>query len=394
MHFGILSSPVPGHLQPLSSIGRTLLRRGHRVTVFHVEDARRECERLGVGFCPLGLEDFPPGSWTRYWHPIAEATGAAVLWHTIRAHRLIAEVMCRHAPAAMASMGVEALLVDSLQFQGAAIAEQMGLPFISVDCTLPLTRDLTGLTPPPFINLLPSRNPLLRTVNWLGHQAVELFARPVLSVASDWRHRWTGRRYRCTEETYSKDLHLSPMPATFDFPRADLGSHFKRCGPFLDERRPEPDFPWEKLDGKPLVYASLGTLQNRIPRLYEILGAAALETKAQWVVSFGAWRGDRVDAKLPTSVIACDFAPQLSLLKRAQVCVTHAGANTTLEALAAGVPLVAIPIGNDQPAIVSAGGTRVSDLHVDRRRPAASGGHLRRCRPARQRAGGDRRPVD
>jgi zeaxanthin glucosyltransferase len=42
--------------------------------------------------------------------------------------------------------------------------------------------------------------------------------------------------------------------------------------------------------------------------------------------------------------------PQLELLKRAALCVTHAGMNTTLEALAQGVPLVAIPITSGQPA--------------------------------------------
>jgi UDP:flavonoid glycosyltransferase YjiC (YdhE family) len=46
-------------------------------------------------------------------------------------------------------------------------------------------------------------------------------------------------------------------------------------------------------------------------------------------------------------------APQLELLKRAALCVTHAGMNTTLEALAQGVPLVAIPITNDQPGVAA-----------------------------------------
>jgi zeaxanthin glucosyltransferase len=46
-------------------------------------------------------------------------------------------------------------------------------------------------------------------------------------------------------------------------------------------------------------------------------------------------------------------APQLALLKRASLCVTHAGLNTTLEALAHGVPLVAIPITNDQPGVAA-----------------------------------------
>jgi UDP:flavonoid glycosyltransferase YjiC (YdhE family) len=58
--------------------------------------------------------------------------------------------------------------------------------------------------------------------------------------------------------------------------------------------------------------------------------------------------GEHVDPKeigpLPTTAITVKWAPQLELLKRASVCITHAGLNTVLEALAQGVPQVAIPV--------------------------------------------------
>jgi UDP:flavonoid glycosyltransferase YjiC (YdhE family) len=46
-------------------------------------------------------------------------------------------------------------------------------------------------------------------------------------------------------------------------------------------------------------------------------------------------------------------APQIELLKRAELCITHAGINTTLESLACDVPMVAIPVGFDQPGIAA-----------------------------------------
>ena len=46
-------------------------------------------------------------------------------------------------------------------------------------------------------------------------------------------------------------------------------------------------------------------------------------------------------------------APQLELLKRTSVCITHAGLNTALEALAEGVPQVAIPVTVDQPGVAA-----------------------------------------
>jgi zeaxanthin glucosyltransferase len=56
---------------------------------------------------------------------------------------------------------------------------------------------------------------------------------------------------------------------------------------------------------------------------------------------------------IPASAIVVSKAPQLELLKRAELCITHAGINTTLESLALGVPMVAIPVGFDQPGIAA-----------------------------------------
>jgi MGT family glycosyltransferase len=67
--------------------------------------------------------------------------------------------------------------------------------------------------------------------------------------------------------------------------------------------------------------------------------------------------GDQIDPEqigpLPSNTILVKRAPQLELLKRASVCITHAGLNTALEALAQGVPQVAIPVTVDQPGVAA-----------------------------------------
>ena len=89
----------------------------------------------------------------------------------------------------------------------------------------------------------------------------------------------------------------------------------------------------------------MGTLQNRVANVFHTIAAATLRFKdVQLVLSLG----DHVDPKeigpLPTSAISVKCAPQLELLKHASICITHAGLNTVLEALAQGVPQVAIPV--------------------------------------------------
>ena len=65
--------------------------------------------------------------------------------------------------------------------------------------------------------------------------------------------------------------------------------------------------------------------------------------------------GDQIDPKqigpVPGNAIIVNQTPQLELLKRTSVCITHAGLNTVLESLAQGVPLVAIPITFEQPGV-------------------------------------------
>jgi MGT family glycosyltransferase len=56
---------------------------------------------------------------------------------------------------------------------------------------------------------------------------------------------------------------------------------------------------------------------------------------------------------LPGNPLVVGYAPQLELLPKATLTITHAGLNTALESLSNGVPMIAIPITNDQPAVAA-----------------------------------------
>ena len=107
------------------------------------------------------------------------------------------------------------------------------------------------------------------------------------------------------------------------------------------------DFPWERLTGEPLIYASMGTILNgRVDVFRTIVVALTKHRDLQLVLS----AGDQIDPEqigpIPNNAIIVKRAPQLELLKRASVCITHAGLNTVLESLTQGVPQVAIPVSS------------------------------------------------
>ena len=91
--------------------------------------------------------------------------------------------------------------------------------------------------------------------------------------------------------------------------------------------------------------------QNHVYRV--ILEAVRRFPAVQLVLSVGN-NVDFFDLEpIPTNAIVVRRAPQIEILKRATLCITHAGLNTTLESLANGVPMVAIPITYDQPGVAA-----------------------------------------
>jgi zeaxanthin glucosyltransferase len=125
--------------------------------------------------------------------------------------------------------------------------------------------------------------------------------------------------------------------------------------PFHDDKaREQVAFPWEKLTGQPLIYASLGSLVNGLPRIYRtILGAVERIPELQVVFSVGKNVSNDDLGAVPRNTLVVPTAPQIELLKRAALCLTHAGLNTVLEALTQGVPMVAIPVGYDLPGVAA-----------------------------------------
>ena len=102
-----------------------------------------------------------------------------------------------------------------------------------------------------------------------------------------------------------------------------------------------------------MIYASLGTVQNRLLWIFKAIAEACADLDAQLVIALGGGASPESLPQLPGNPIVVGYAPQLELLPKAALTITHAGMNTTLESLSNGVPMVAIPITNDQPGVAA-----------------------------------------
>ena len=97
----------------------------------------------------------------------------------------------------------------------------------------------------------------------------------------------------------------------------------------------------------------MGSLQNGNADVFRTIAGAVAKKAVQLVLSIGPVLRPEQIGPVPNNAIVVNHAPQLELMKKASVCVTHAGFNTVLEALTQGVPQVAVPITNDQPGVAA-----------------------------------------
>jgi MGT family glycosyltransferase len=104
---------------------------------------------------------------------------------------------------------------------------------------------------------------------------------------------------------------------------------------------------------RPLWYASFGSQAFHQPHLFAAIFRAATPSSAQVIASVGDLVDDEAFAEAARAAGACiaRSIPQLALLAHGSVAVTisHGGANSVVESLAHDIPLVLLPLCNDQP---------------------------------------------
>ena len=348
-HFGLITPPVPGHIHPFAALGRELIARGHRVTCFHMQDLEAKIRSEGLEFWPIGLSDHPRGSLPRSLAELATRRGVSALRFTIDAVARTTKMTCRDAPAAIREAAVDALLVDQMEPAGGAVAEHLQLPFVTVCNAMAINRD--PAVPPPFTPWAYRNVWWARLLNRAGYAISDRLTKPISDAVGQYRKNWNLPILRSPDDSFSRLAQICQMPRELDFPRSALPESFHYVGPLRGAVNASPSFPWERLDGRRVVYASLGTLQNRREPLFRCFAEACRGLNVQLVIAHGGGLGASEAKGLPGDPLVVEYAPQLELLARARLTITHGGLNTVLDSLANGVPLVVIPLTYEQPAI-------------------------------------------
>jgi len=350
--FGAFCFPATGHINPMTALARSLQMRGHEVIIFGIADTEARVRAAGVDFCQIGAEDYPIGKLQELDSRMADLRGLATLRLTLRRVQDSTRMILRDGPQAVRAAGVDALLVDEAEFAG-NVAEHLGLPWISIALLPPFVAD--PRYPPFWFGWQAGESRLVRLRNRAAMRLLLLMSSPIFRQISRQRKAWGLEPFASPVDALSRLAQITQLPEALEFEiGGEKPAELHYTGPFVHAgQRPAVDFQWEKLDGRPLIYASLGTFQNGSKPIFRTIADACVGLDAQLIISVGGGFDPADLGRLPGDPMVVRFAPQLEVVKRASLVITHAGINTVLESLSEGVPLVAVPLGNDQPGVAA-----------------------------------------
>jgi len=130
------------------------------------------------------------------------------------------------------------------------------------------------------------------------------------------------------------------QPFSEDF----LEETFHFIGPSVYDRK-EEDFPALT---KPVIYISIGTILKGGENFFHACLEAFEKEKVTVVLSVGNFDISRLK-HIPENFIIRNRIPQITVLKQADLFITHGGMNSVSEAMVNGVPMLVIPFVSDQP---------------------------------------------
>jgi zeaxanthin glucosyltransferase len=342
MKLGFICLNLPGHLNPMTALARQLQGRNHEVVFLYSSSANGLPCVPGYDKDPIN-ENRPE---------VSKLQGDDALGFAINLLVQRTEAMLQSMPAMLEATAVDALIIDPIQFYAELAPMSLGLPFIHA--AVAIHCDYSGYTPLCIYGdrhqitpeaVARNRKGVARFAKMLRNEGVQAYARSA-GLEIDWEDPGFS---------LSKIAWLTQTPREFDFENSHWPPQFRHTGPFHDGKgRAEVNFPWDRLTGEPLIYASMGTILNGQADVFQTIAAGVAKHKdVQLVLSIGDQLEPEQIGPVPGNAIIVKRAPQLELLKLASVCITHAGLNTVLESLAQGVPQVAIPVTFDQPGIAA-----------------------------------------
>jgi UDP:flavonoid glycosyltransferase YjiC (YdhE family) len=303
---GACSLGGAGHFNPLVAFLRTACRRGDEVLTVGPPGLREMVESAGLPFRAGGEPSEEQVAAIRERLPVAPAAEASVLGNRELFGRLATAAMLAGMEDAWGDWVPELVLRDPTEYASAVLAAQTRTPIAQVAISLAEAE--------------------------AGSIAV---AAPALE-----KHR-QGLVSELQAQPY-----LTRFPALID------PSPFADTVRYHEPRATSVSLPdWWRGSDAPLIYMTFGTVLGHMSiaaETYRMALEAVKRTNARVLLTVGRRFDASTLGPVPANVHVEPWIDQAPVLEHADLVVCHGGSGTALGALAAGVPVVMVPLFADQ----------------------------------------------
>jgi len=335
-------------------LAKGLVERGHRVRVLTEECLSDDVAATGARFEPFTAA---PNRTDRSEDLVRDWEARTPLGAFARARDRVvmgpAAAYARDTRAALEREPVEVLASDYMLFGPPIAAERLKVRTALLVHNIYIVPERGKPAAGP--GFLPARGPLGRARDGIVNGVlIALFNRRLQAVNLARREHDLPPLGSAMEQFERAQRVLVLTSASFDFHGDSHPEHLRYVGSTLADPTWVEEWrsPWAHDDDRPLVVVSLSsTYMAQAPVLRRIVAGLG-ELEARVLVTTGpAIAPDSLRAAANTSVVSS--APHAALFPQAAAVVTHAGMGTVTRALAAGVPLVCLPLGRDQPDVAA-----------------------------------------
>jgi len=310
-----------GHINPIVPVIRDLVKKGHQVTFYGTQEFKAKITSTGADF-----KTYPPNIYD-FDHIISRDM-------IVFGDKLVekSEYTAKELLSTFKKDRPDFIIHDGLCLWAKLIASRLKIPAISYVVTFGITRRLIPTYPnvgiPLLINSIKRPRTVLRTLLRYDRLTKEYNLRngsmvDMLMNKEEFNIIFTSSVLQPLKSRFLKN-YIFVGPSIYDRKEKDFLKGFKK-------------------DGKKLIYVSMGTIFNDNLTFYKKLIEIFTNTSYIVIISLGARFKISQLPKLPKNIIVANHIPQLEVLKKTDLFITHGGANSINESLYFGVPMILVP---------------------------------------------------
>ncbi|MDT3496966.1 glycosyl transferase [Bacillus toyonensis] len=328
-----------GHLNPTLRLVHNLIERGDSIVYYSSNDFEEKIKKTGAQYRPLDQEaqkELSKNMKLMISHP------KEYLLHFFNAMEKMTDSILEE----ISEEKYDYILYDAQSLPGKWVAHRSGLLSITTSTTFAFSQELK------------------ENMNLTGTRNIEQKQERLAMLQAFLQLEEIAKQKQYLEEKYeiplpdnfllcpgSSDLNIVFTSRYFQRNSKDFKNDYIFIGPSIVENEVSNDFSADELKGRHIIYISMGTIMNNRPEFYQKCFTGLKDLNVKVILSIGKQLTVEQLGNIPDNFIVRNYLSQINILRQADVFISHCGMNSTSESLYFEVPLVMLPLINDQHTI-------------------------------------------